>query len=139
VRGSPLLRAVIAFAALLVLGVPLWRLTKPKAAQPLTAPIRDAAPSAAATLRLEFTRLPRVVNVFHLGKQIWSFSPAQYEVQQALRIPWPPEGVDLRFQIDWPEEPAIAAARIRVTAPDGTEHERCVWSKTMADEIVTFP
>jgi hypothetical protein len=138
VRGSPLLRALIAFAALLALALPLWRLTKPKAA-PLTAPMRDDAPSAVVTLRLEFTRLPRVVNVFHLGKQIWSFSPTQSEVQQPLRIPWPPEGVDLRFQIDWPEEPAIAAARIRITTPDGTEYDRSVWSKALADEVLTFP
>jgi len=138
VRGSPLLRACIAFALLLAFAIPLRWVTK-------TVPVPQAAPAVTeeirgpVTLHMQFTRPPHTVAVFHLGKEIWRGAPMQNEIEQRLLIPWPPEGIDLRLQIDWPEEPTFAAARIRLTAPDGTEYERSIWSRATADEIVSFP
>jgi hypothetical protein len=95
-------------------------------------------PAKDVSLRLDFTLLPRTIALLHLGKEIWRAEP-QSELQAILRIPWPPQGVDLRFQIDWPDDGPLAAARIRVISPDGTTHERTVWSKGPADEVLSFP
>ena len=138
-RGSPLFRALLAFLVLLALGLPLWQLTHER--QPFHAPAVpvDGPSENDVSLQLDFTLLPRTVAVLHLGKEIWRPEPPQPELHAVLRIPWPAQGVDLRFQIDWPDEAPLAAARIRVISPDGTTHERTVWSKGPADEVLSFP
>jgi hypothetical protein len=137
VHGSPLLRAILVFLAILALGVPLWRLTH-----------QNAAAAAAATpaptekkdihLQLEFTQKPAHFAVLSLGKEIWSESAPQAEVERDLKIPFPKEGVDLELQIDWPED-HLSAARIHLTAPGHREMEKTVWGKGKTDEVVTFP
>ena len=138
-HGSPLFRALLAFLVLLALAIPLWRLTHER--QPLHAaavPL-DGPPEKDVSLQLDFTLLPRTVAVLHLGKEIWRAEPRQPELHAVLRIPWPAQGVDLRFQIDWADVAPLAAARIRVISLDGTTSERTVWSKGPADEVLTFP
>jgi hypothetical protein len=139
VRGSPLFRALVAFAVLLALGVPLWQLTHPRETSGLPEVTLNAPPEKEVSMQLDFTLLPRTVAVLYLGKELWSSQTPQPELRGVLRIPWPAEGVDLRFQIDWPDQAPLAAARVRVTAPDGTAHERTLWSKGPADEVLSFP
>ena len=135
-RGSPLLRALIAFAVLASLGWPLWRLTHATA----TAPVAEiATPQKTAHLTLTFTLPPRGVSVRHLGKEVWSEPNPAGEIQRDLALPWPREGVDLQFQIDWPADAPLAAARVRLTDPEGREHERSIFAKGPADEVLTFP
>jgi hypothetical protein len=52
--------------------------------------------------------------------------------------PWPKEGVELHVLVAWPEGTRAAAMRVRLTAPDGTEHDRSVWGDTAADDVLTF-
>ena len=137
-RGSPLFRALLAFLVLLALGIPLWQLTHGR--EPSYAPAVTRPENAVSLqLQLDFTLLPRTVAVLYLGKEIWRPERPQPELHSVLRIPWPAQGVDLRFQIDWPDDGPLAAARIRVSSPDGTTYDRTVWSKGPADEVVSFP
>ena len=134
--GSPLFRAVLAFVALAALGWPVWRLTHATASAPQA---EIAAPVKAAHLTITFTLAPRGVKVRHLGKEIWSVANPPGAIEHDLALPWPKEGVDLQFQIDWPADAPLAAARVRVTDPDGREHEKSIFSKGPADEVLTFP
>jgi hypothetical protein len=139
VRGWPLLRALVSFVALLALGVPLWHLTRPRAAPAsVESEPADGTRSEEVRLHIEFTRPARAVKVFHLGKEIWAVTSPPRAIEKMLRIEWPAEGVDLRCQIEWSEEEALAAARIQLTAPDGSVAERSLWSRGAADEILTF-
>ena len=130
----------MSFAALLALGVPLWHLTRPRAAPAL---LDNGAADATVSpepvrLHLEFTRPARVLKVFHLGKEIWAVTSPPRTIEKTLPIEWPEEGIDLRCRIEWPEEEVLAAARIHLTAPDGSVEERSIWSRGAADEILTF-
>ena len=136
-RGSPLLRAVLAFLALALLGWPLWQLTHPSAVEPIAAVENTGVKTA--RVALTFTLAPQAVTVRHLGKEVWSVQNPAGEIARDLALPWPPDGVDLQFQIDWPADAPLAAARVRVTAPDGREHEKSIFSKGPADEVLTFP
>ena len=40
--------------------------------------------------------------------------------------------------VEWPEGTRAAAMRVRLTAPDGAEHDRSVWGDTSADDVLTF-
>lgn len=139
-RGSPLLRALLAFGVILLLGLPLARMTRPAA---VSAPA-PAAPTAEAAremaIEFTFTTLPTEVAISHLGATVWSAA----EVKEAgltasITIPFPKEGVDLGVRARFPESAPLAAMRVRLTDPDGGEHERTCWGKGEIDEVLTFP
>jgi len=137
-RGSPLLRAAIAFAAIALLGWPLWRLTNSDAA---ALPMGAALSTAATRVQFELTCTmpPRKVTVAHLGRALFTAEVPGTSLEREIELPWPQEGVDLHFTIEWPPDASLAAARVRVTDPDGREHEKSIWSAGPADEVLTFP
>ena len=135
-RGSPLFRALMAFLVIALLGWPLWRLTHATGA----ARSEEAAtPAQAVRLSLVFTLPPRGVKVRHLGKEVWAAASPAGEIEHDLALPWPKEGIELQFQIDWPADAPLAAARVRMTDPAGREHEQSIFSQGPADEVLTFP
>ena len=137
-RGSPILRAVLVFIALLSLAPVLWRLTRADARdlkQPVTQP---AATTARTEVRLTFSAPPKRAEIQLLGKPVWTKAAPQAEESFILGIPWPKEGIELRVLLEWPEGTRAAAMRVRLTAPDGTEHDRSVWGDAAADDVLTF-
>lgn len=85
-RGSPLLRALIAFLTILALGYPLRRLTGE------SAPVAQAPPAAAPAaagggqdveLQLTFTTAPDKFALRHLGKVVWSAEAAGTSTEKA--------------------------------------------------------
>jgi hypothetical protein len=135
VRGSPLLRALLAFICIALVGVPLWRLTRRTAVA--IVPVEEVK---ARPARIEFTLTQPAskISVKHLGQVVWAGEAANSSADAEFTIPWPKEGVDLRVQIDWPENAPLAAARVHLTDPEGGEQERSIWSTGPADEILTF-
>lgn len=137
-RGSPLVRALIAFAVLLALGIPLWRLTH-AASAPRTPPAaEESALLHDIHLQLVFTHPPAKIAVRHLGETVWEKGTPGVEIGHDLKLAFPNEGVDLEFAIEWPPE-TWAAARVRLTDPGGDEHERTIWGRGPAEEVLTFP
>ena len=138
-RGSPLIRALIAFLIILVLGVPLWRLTRAESDQDAPVPPAPSAPAdSAVRLQLTFTSVPTSVKVLHLGQEVWRVeSPAQ-DVEKELRMEYPKEGVDLQFDVEWRGD-ALAAMKVVFTDPEGTPHEKSVWGRGSVSEVLTFP
>ena len=140
-RGSPVLRALLAFAVLLALAPLLWRITHPTASaravglQPMPEPVKKSA----VEVRLNFSTAAMRVTIQHLGKDVWSKASPVAEENFSVQIPWPKEGVELHVVVAWPDGTRSAAMRVRLTATDGTEHDRTVWGDTIADQVLTFP
>ena len=137
-RGSPLLRALLVFLAILALGWPLRRLTSASDA-PREQPKTVAAEAKEIGLRLAFTHVPKSVKVLHLGQDVWSESVPVAEMQRALKLAYPDAGIDLQFQIEWPADAPLAAMRARLTDPAGEAHVKSVWGQGSVEEVVTFP
>jgi len=137
-RGSPLLRAFIAFLAIGLTAWPLGRLTRHAGAESTPQPVASLDKVTTAHLALTFTHLPRRISVLHLGKEIWASEVKDTEIEHDLSLPWPDEGVDLRFVIEWLEDAPLAAARVGITAPDGRDLEQSIWSRGPADAVLTF-
>jgi hypothetical protein len=136
VRGSPLLRALIAFIGIALAGLPLWHLThRTSVAVAAKVPVVKSQP-----VQIEFTLTQPApkLSVRHLGKVVWSGEAPNSSAEAEFTIPWPPDGVDLRIQIEWPDNAPLAAARVRLTDPEGGEQERTIWSSGAADEVLTF-
>jgi hypothetical protein len=142
VRGSPLIRALIVFLAILALGFPLRELTRGNAA-PQENPADTAAevktPEVNAVgLQLTFTLVPTSLRVLHLGKEVWKADSPSAEMEAELKLEFPKEGVDLQFEIEWPGD-TLAAMRAILTDPEGNPHEKTVWGSGPVTEVVTFP
>jgi hypothetical protein len=138
-RGSPLVRALIAFFIIGLVGWPLWRLTRPEAvaasAQKATAP----AIKKAISLHLMFTAVPKSFVIRNVDQEIWKSAAPEADMEQEVTTDYPDEGVDLQVKIEWPEDGPLAAMRIQLTDPAGDKHEKSIWGKGAVDEVVTFP
>ncbi len=138
-KGSPLRRALAAFFLILALvGYPLWRMTGEGQAAPI--PIAPTAVGPREVhLEITSTAAPKSLKVLHLGQIVWEEAAAGARAERTLQLPFPEEGVDLRFQIEWPADVPLAAVRVRLTDPAGTEHEKSIWGEGSTDEVLTFP
>jgi hypothetical protein len=139
VRGSPLIRALLAFLAIALLGWPLWHLTSSSEAVATPAAPPPASEAKAIGLQLTFTAVPKSFVIRHLEKDVWSEAAPQAEVEREVTIPFPENGVDLIVKIEWPEGAPLAAARVRLTDPAGDAHEKSVWGQGTVEEVLTFP
>jgi hypothetical protein len=137
-RGSPLVRAALAFVVILLLGWPLRELTG-DAPQPV-APVAPAAvETGEIELQLSFTTIPKSIRVLHLGKEMWSDAAPAAEIERKLALPFPKEGVDLQFAVEFPDGAPLAAVRARLTDPAGETHEKSLWGTGRIDDVLTFP
>ena len=138
-RGSPLLRALLAFVVIGLLGWPLARLTHRSEAKAIGAVPAAVAEEKPVFVAMTFTQPPLRVSISHLGQEKWASSEIkEAEMEAKFALAWPAEGVDLRVAIDWPEGPSLMGAQVRVTDPEGTEHVASIFAKGPADEILTF-
>jgi hypothetical protein len=103
------------------------------AVAPKSDPVREIR------LALTFTVLPTSVRVRHLGKEIWTVRPAEMESENAVSLLFPKEGVDLEFEAKFPDGAPLAAMRVRLTDPEGGEHEKTCWGRGEIDEVLSFP
>ena len=135
-KGSPLLRALLAFLAIAAMGVPLWKVTR--AGNAVAAPAKVEAAIAQIALRLTFSVAPRSFAVSHLGKVVWANGTQGTDVTNTLALAYPKEGVDLQVKVAWPAD-AVGAVRVRLTDPDGNDHDKTLWGRGEMEEVVTFP
>ena len=140
-RGSPLLRALLAFVIIGLMGWPLWQLTRPQEVVASTPAPKPAAAKVAKAigLPLTFTTAPKSFAIRHLDQEVWKVTGPAADLEQQVTLDYPNEGVDLQFHIEWQEDAPLAALRVQLTDPAGDVHEKSVWGKGVADEVVTFP
>jgi len=137
-RGSPILRAVLVFVALLGLAPLLWNLTRPGPAEAAPRP-QSPVKRAMVEGRLNFSTAATRVEIQHLGREVWSKSSPALAESFSRELPWPKEGIELHVLVTWPEGTRSAAMRLRLTAPDGTDYDRTVWGDASADDVLSFP
>lgn len=139
-RGSPLLRALLVFLALLALGPVLWKLTRANAVAP---PVERAGIQPTASARvgvlLTFSTAAKKVALLHLGKEVWRKAQPEIEEEAAMELPWPKEGIELRVVVEWPDGAPNAAMRLKLTDPAGNEYDRTVWGRGVLDDVLVFP
>ncbi len=138
-RGSPLLRALLAFLAIFALGYPLRQVTRarsPEAAEAAPLPVDAVRP---VVLQVTFTTPPAGFTVKHLAREVWQERAGAATAERKLEIPYPAEGVELQFAAAFPEGAPLAAVRLILTDPAGETHEKTVWGSGSIDEVVSFP
>jgi hypothetical protein len=138
-RGSPILRALVALGILLALGWPLHRLLSAdengRGGGPwLTQKLEQKRP---VHLQVSFTAAPAALRVLSLGEAVLNETKPAIEVERDLTVAFPKEGIELEFEIDWPEG-ARNAAKVVLTDPEGAQHTGFVWGSGKTTEVLTF-
>jgi hypothetical protein len=140
-RGSPLFRAVLVLGALLLLLLPLLRLTR-GACTSASANIPSAGPIA-EKMKVQFellsSRVPFHFELRHLGKTIWQGESTEPEVKKEIEMEFPSEGVDLELEGGWRDgEQSAAAVKLTVIPRDGLPRDKSIWAQKDFDEVLTF-
>ena len=136
-RGSPIIRAIMAFVALLALAPLLGKVTADRARVAVLLPIGVTAKKVG--LVLSFTAIPKRVTVLHLGHEVWAKTDPSVEEELSLDVPWPAQGGELAFRVEWPAGAPLAAMRVRLTDPQDVEIERSLWGAGPTEDVLNFP
>jgi hypothetical protein len=136
-RGSPLLRAALTFLVILGLAPLLWQMTRPDAV--VAPPHSEVTPLGKVTLELAFTTAPKHVTIQYAGQVVWTKDQPDAREDCELMLPWPKQGGELVFQVDWPPDAPLSAMRARLTNPDNIEYERSLWGRGHAETALAFP
>jgi len=134
-RGSPLAQAVLVVAALLLLLIPLHRLTQ-REQRPAPQPA-VTRPTKQVHLALRTTAVPCRFQITFLGKTLWAEDASTPELAKDFDIDFPKEGIDLVVDATW-ESKALAAMEITLSLPDGTALRKTLWGQGAANDVLTF-
>jgi hypothetical protein len=139
-HGSPLLRTVWILVALLLAGVPMWRMTHESAAA-VVAPVTAAgAKESEVHLEVAFAERPVRFEVDYLGKAIWEEAPVNALTESKdVGMIYPKEGVDLEYKVTWAPGTPLTAARLAVAANDAEPVEKTLWGTGNVDDVLSFP
>jgi hypothetical protein len=134
-RGSPLAQAVLVVAVLLLLLIPLHRLTQREQTPPVQ-PVASVAPKQ-IHLAIRTTAVPVRFEITFLGKTLWAEEATTPEMEKDFDLDFPREGIDLVVDATW-ETKALAAMEITLSLPDGTAIHKTLWGQGTANEVLTF-
>lgn len=134
-RGSPLAQAVLVVAVLLLLLIPLHRLTKREQRSPERPVV--SSPEKQVHLAMRTTEVPCRFKITFLGKTLWAEEATTPELAKDFDIDFPKEGIDLVVDAAW-ETQALAAIEITLSLPDGTAIHKTLWGQGTASDVVTF-
>jgi hypothetical protein len=134
-RGSPLAQAVLVVAVLLLLLIPLHRLTQREQTPP-ERPVASVAPKQ-IHLAIRTTAVPVRFEITFLGKTLWAEEATTPEMGKDFDLDFPKEGIDLVVDATW-ETKALAAMEITLSLPDGTAIHKTLWGEGTANEVLTF-
>jgi hypothetical protein len=134
-RGSPLAQAVLVVAVLLLLLIPLHRLTQ-REQKPPEPPVVAVAPKQ-IHLAIRTTAVPVRFQITFLGRTLWAEEASAPELAKDFDIDFPQEGIDLVVDATW-ETKALAAMEIILSLPDGTAIHKTLWGQGTASEVLTF-
>jgi hypothetical protein len=134
-RGSPPIQAALVVVGLLLLLIPLHRLTERRE----RSSSQVARPVASRQVRLEVrtTAVPCRFQITFLGKTLWAENASTTELAKNFDIDFPKEGIDLVVDASW-ETQALAAIQVSVSLPDGGTVDRTLWGRGTASDVVTF-
>lgn len=136
-RGSPLLRGIVAIGVLLLLAIPIWKLTH-KAEAVMAAQPETAAAHSPVTIQLTFAHPASGFQILHLGKVLWESGQPALKMQKDFTLDYPKEGIDLEVKATWPPGTPDTAIRVLVTHDYGSV-ERTAWAeKSKMDAVLTF-
>jgi hypothetical protein len=108
---------------------------------PPATPVATTAPNAVVKipLALAFTTAPKRLSIWYADQSVWQKDAPEVREELELALPWPPEGGDLLFKVEWPDGAPLSAMRARLTSPGGADLERSLWGSGPVEKVLQFP
>lgn len=136
-RGSPLFRAFFIILVLLLMAIPLWRLTH-KAEAVMNVSTAPTAIKAPVHIQLTFAHEATGFQVLYLGKVIWEGKEPGLTEQKDFALEFPKEGIDLEIKAEWTPATPETAVRVTVTHNYGSTEQSAWATKGSLDKVLTF-
>src|SRR5713101_2904409 len=138
-RGSPLVRAMLAVIALLALLIPLRTLTSRRTETTTSRQQAAQGSTAKKKFRLELTSttVPFKYQITIGGETIWSGESNSTTVATDAELKFPPEGIDLVIDASWTENKQTAV-RLALISQDSAMMAKTMWGTTSVSEVLTF-
>jgi hypothetical protein len=136
-RGSPIRRACLIILALLLVGLPVWKVTS---VQPELSPAATEKLVASPTpvdLLVTFAHPPQSWTLRHLGK-ILAENQTSTQLKITTLLEFPTEGIDLQIEAAWPKGTPETAVRIEAIKPDGLPSVGTLWGQGTLDGVITL-
>lgn len=145
-RGQPSVQLWLVLVTFALIGVPVWRLTRPEASagQLPSFPPVVTADEVAFQITVTFAPASEEFRVSSLGQDVLAGRGPETSFHATWRTRVPAEGLDLAIQARWPatDSPVPAAARVTVHSADGDRAplERTFWATHgNLTELLTVP
>lgn len=149
-RGNPLLRLALAVAVFLLLGIPVWRLTRaqtPLAAVTAIAPVDKKSRTLILNVAAEYETPPQQIQLQVVGDS--PAAPQEIDLAEngqvapskswTVTIPAASTETELLVTATWPD-PKRHALRVRITGADVAPVEKTLWLGGAAtSDVLSLP
>ncbi|CAN5823503.1 hypothetical protein BH09VER1_BH09VER1_41490 [soil metagenome] len=133
--GRPWLRILLVLLGFLLLGIPVWTMTREKAQVVMS----EKAPVQTGALRvsLTFAEAPTDFELQYLGATLCSGRGPQKEFTCDWNVGLSPDGADLLLTVNWPPGGAPTAVRVQVKKAGETLADQSIWGSGNVVETIT--
>lgn len=135
-RGNPRIRIALVALGMVLMGLPVWRLTHAEAPAEPGKPA-ETIQEEALELTVTFAHAPASFEVTQAGKPILSGIGPATTFHGAWQVSLPKEGADLLLKVTWPSSTPRTAVEVQVTKSGNTVADRTFWSEGSLTEILT--
>ena len=138
-RGNPWLRIVLVGIGILLMGLPVYRLTlaMPVAAAPVST--QPASVTRTLSIVVDFAHVPETLAVSYLGAPLSPGGGPATEYTLPWTVALPKEGGDLLLHVKWPAGIPRTAVEIKVLDGDNVLTDQTFWGAGSVTETVTVP
>ena len=137
-RGRPWIRIILVGIGLVLMGIPVYRLT---VGLPVTAPPVSTVPAGKTqtlSVVVDFAHAPDSVDISYLGNPLLTGKGPALEFTQPWTVALPKEGEDLLLQVKWPAATNRTAVEVKVLDGDNNVlADQTFWGTGSLTETVT--
>lgn len=139
-RGSPFIRLLVIAIFLVVAGIPVWSLTRPKSVVPATPPeTAVATPEAMRPVEITLTSTGKaIVTVQYAGKTLWQSPEPAEAFTPAIPLPESKDATDLVIKSRWVEPQARNALRFQAARDGDSLADTTLWGNQEVEGVVTL-
>jgi hypothetical protein len=135
-RGNPWIRIILVAFGVVLMGLPVWRLTH-AVAPPEPTVRQEASAAKTLTVTVTFAHAPESFDLTNLGKSILSGAGPTAEFTSPWQISLPKEGTDLLLKVKWPANAPRTAVEIRVESSGDVLADQTFWGTGTLTELLT--
>jgi len=135
-RGNPWIRIILVALGVILMGLPVWRLTH-VVAPPAPTSQQETSAAKTLTVTVTFAHAPESFVLTNLGQSILSGAGPTTEFTVPWSVSLPKEGADLLLKVKWPANAPHTAVEIKVESSGNSLADQTFWGTGTLTELLT--